>query len=377
MKVDIAVVGAGIIGAALADALSQLRLKVAVIEAGIPGGGTSAAGMGHLVALDGNAAELALARDGLRRWQALQGDLPSAVEYRACGTLWLARNEEEMATAAAKQAVFRRLGLKAELLTPEILYRLEPNLAQGLAGGLLRPDEAVIYPPAAVAFLLQRAELRGTQLIRQRAQAVDEGVVRLEDGSRIAAEQVVVAAGVNSTALVPGLPLQPRKGQLVITERYAGLVRHQLIELGYAQSAHGNDDASVAFNVQPRATGQLLIGSSRQYHDSRPEIDWPLLRRMLLRAFDFLPGLRHLQAVRTWTGLRPATPDKLPLLGPLPDRPGLWLATGHEGLGITTALSSAAHLAARLTGRPSALPSSAYDPARFSVATPEPEICHG
>lgn len=375
MKVDIAIVGAGIIGAALADALSQLRLKVAVIEAATPGGGTSAAGMGHLVALDGNPAELALARDGLRRWQALQGDLPAGVEYRACGTLWIARDQDEMAAAAAKQAVFRRLGLKAELLTPELLYRLEPNLAQGLAGGLLRPDEAVIYPPAAVAFLLERAELRGAVLLRQRVQAVDQGVVRLEDGSRVAAEQVVIAAGNGSSALLPDLPLQPRKGQLVITERYAGLVRHQLIELGYAQSAHGSDSSSVAFNVQPRATGQLLIGSSRQYDDPSADIDWPLLRRMLNRAFEFLPGLRHLQAVRAWTGQRPATPDKLPLLGPVPDRPGLWLATGHEGLGITTALSSAAHLAARLTGRPSALPSSAYDPARFIPA--EIETCDG
>lgn len=375
MKVDIAIVGAGIIGAALADALSQLRLKVAVIEAATPGGGTSAAGMGHLVALDGNPAELALARDGLRRWQALQGDLPASVEYRACGTLWIARDQDEMAAAAAKQTVFRRLGLKAELLTPELLYRLEPNLAQGLAGGLLRPDEAVIYPPAAVAFLLERAELRGAALLRQRVQAVDQGVVRLEDGSRVAAEQVVIAAGNGSAALLPDLPLQPRKGQLVITERYAGLVRHQLIELGYAQSAHGSDSSSVAFNVQPRATGQLLIGSSRQYDDPSADIDWPLLRRMLNRAFEFLPGLRHLQAVRAWTGQRPATPDKLPLLGPVPDRPGLWLATGHEGLGITTALSSAAHLAARLTGRPSALPSSAYDPARFISA--EVETCDG
>ena len=73
--------------------------------------------------------------------------------------------------------------------------------------------------------------------------------------------------------LTPGLAIRPRKGHLVITDRHPGFVTHQLLELGYLKSAHGSDAASVAFNVQPRATGQLLIGSSRQYDVEDPAVD--------------------------------------------------------------------------------------------------------
>jgi glycine/D-amino acid oxidase-like deaminating enzyme len=134
-------------------------------------------------------------------------------------------------------------------------------------------------------------------------------------------------------------------------------VSHQLVELGYLKSAHGSDEDSVAFNVQPRATGQLLIGSSRQFGSSElgAEIDWPLLRRMLARAVEYLPNLRHSAALRIWTGLRAASPDHLPIVGAHPERAGVYLAVGHEGLGITTALGTAEILEAELGGAVSTL----------------------
>ena len=124
-----------------------------------------------------------------------------------------------------------------------------------------------------------------------------------------------------------------RKGHLLITDRYPGFVNHQLIELGYLKSAHTLQSDSVAFNVQPRKTGQLLIGSSRQYGNEDPAIDDSMMSNMLRRAIDYMPALRSVSAIRGWTGFRAATPDKLPLIGECPDLPGVYLATGHEGLG--------------------------------------------
>jgi glycine/D-amino acid oxidase-like deaminating enzyme len=88
---------------------------------------------------------------------------------------------------------------------------------------------------------------------------------------------------------------------------------------------------------------------------------------MLARAFEFLPGLEHLQAIRSWCGFRPATPDKLPLLGKAPGCERVWLATGHEGLGITTALASAELLAAMMVGEAPTLDPAPYDPNRFAA----------
>jgi glycine/D-amino acid oxidase-like deaminating enzyme len=362
------IIGAGIIGSAVAEACARRGLRPTVLESGIPSGGTTAAGMGHLVVLDDNPAEMALSRDGLERWRARRCSLPAKVEYRQCGTLWVARDSAELEEAERKAVRYRVAGLPCRLLNAAQLAAAEPSLVTTLAGALQVPEEAVIYPPAAGRHLLDQAIVMGaTFLPGARAIAVDDnGTVRLADGRSLVAERVVIAAGCASTTLLPGLPLMPRKGQLLITDRYPGYVRHQLVELGYLQSAHGGDADSVAFNVQPRATGQLLIGSSRQYHDASSQIDWALLQRMLQRAFDYLPGLHELQSLRAWTGLRPATPDKLPLLGRAPGKQRLWLATGHEGLGITTALASAELLAALLMDERPSLDPAPYDPARFA-----------
>jgi glycine/D-amino acid oxidase-like deaminating enzyme len=182
------------------------------------------------------------------------------------------------------------------------------------------------------------------------------------------APQVLLANGIQATQLCPGLPIRPKKGHLAITDRYPGTVHHQLVELGYVTSAHHSDQPSVAFNLQPRPTGQLLLGSSRQFDTLDPRVEPEMLARMLERAIDHVPGLAGLNILRTWTGMRAATPDSLPLLGPHPSREGLWLAVGHEGLGVTTATGSAALLAALMTGRSAPLDPAPYAAGRFMPA---------
>ena len=169
---------------------------------------------------------------------------------------------------------------------------------------------------------------------------------------------------VTETALTPGIEIKKRKGHLVITDRYPGFLRHQLVELGYLKSAHSASGDSVAFNVQPRRTGQILIGSSRQYGAGHKEIDHEILTRMLDRAREYMPGLGSLSAIRTWTGFRAATPDKLPLIGPWPADPTIFLATGHEGLGITTSLATARILVDHVTGCTPEIPIEPYLPSR-------------
>jgi glycine/D-amino acid oxidase-like deaminating enzyme len=166
------------------------------------------------------------------------------------------------------------------------------------------------------------------------------------------------------------LPIRKRKGHLVITDRYPGFVRHQIVELGYLKSAHSQSKDSVAFNIQPRKNGQMLIGSSRQFDAEDTSIEQPILERMLTRALAYLPTLGNLSAIRCWSGHRAATPDKLPLIGPtgLSDR--IWLATGHEGLGITTSVGTAKLVTALLVGRKPAIPAEPYAPARFASVKP-------
>jgi glycine/D-amino acid oxidase-like deaminating enzyme len=161
--------------------------------------------------------------------------------------------------------------------------------------------------------------------------------------------------------------LQPKKGHLLITDRYPGLIRHQLLELGYIKSAHHAAGTSVAFNAQPRPTGQLLIGSSRQFDTTDPALEMPVLAQMLHRAARYLPVLPTLNGIRAWTGFRAASPDGLPLIGPAGEfAPGVWLAVGHEGLGVTTSLATAKLLAAQIMASVAPIPVEPYLPVRFA-----------
>ena len=364
---DIIIVGAGIVGAACAAECAGAGLKVLVRDRGPVGGGTTGAGMGHLVVLDDSEAQFALTHYSRRLWHDFAPGLPPAIEYEQCGTLWVAADEQEMTEVRRKASFYTQRGVRIEVLDASAVAAAEPNLRRDLVGGLWVVEDAVIYPPGATRCLIDLAIARKAQL--QTGAAVTailpEGGVVLADGSRLSAGVVVNAAGPWSPALHPGLPVRKRKGHLAVTARYPGYVRHQIIELGYLKSAHSVGTDSVAFNVQPRQTGQILIGSSRQYAAEGTEINTDILHRMLQRALEYMPGLGQLEITRCWTGHRAATPDKLPLIGPTPGNDKIWLATGHEGLGITTSLGTGRLLADLLLGRATAIPAEPYAPARL------------
>ncbi len=364
---DVIIVGAGIVGAACAAECAAAGLSTLILDRGIVGGGTTAAGMGHIVVMDDSEAQFALTEYSRRLWLHLRSQLSADVEYELCGTLWVAADEEEMAEARRKEKYYLDRNARVEILDGEGVRRAEPNLRPGLAGGLRVMDDGVIYPPCAARFLMDQARRHGAEFRSGVAvrMFLPEGGVELADGSRLTAGHSVNATGPWSPELMPGLPVRKRKGHLVITDRYPGFVRHQIVELGYLKSAHSVSKDSVAFNIQPRKTGQMLIGSSRQFDAEGTEVDQAILSRMLARAAEYLPSLRKLSATRVWTGHRAATPDKLPLIGPSFEHDRIWLASGHEGLGITTSLGTGRLVADLLLGRQTEIPSEPYAPARF------------
>src|SRR5947207_1609329 len=114
------------------------------------------------------------------------------------------------------------------------------------------------------------------------------------NGETISAGTTVNATGAWAPELTPGIAVRKRKGHLAITDRYPGFVTHVLVELGYLKSAHSTTSDSVAFNAQPRRTGQVLLGSSRQFGREGREIEAPMLGRMLRRCVEYMPGLADL-----------------------------------------------------------------------------------
>jgi glycine/D-amino acid oxidase-like deaminating enzyme len=344
-------------------------MKALVLDRGPVAGGTTAAGMGHIVVMDDSEAQFALTSYSVALWRRMIPELPEDVGYDPCGTLWLAADEEEMAEVGRKQKYYTERGVRVEVLDGAAVARAEPNLRAGMAGGLRVPDDAVLYPPCAARFLLEQAKRDGAEVRLGTAvrELRAEGGVTLEDGTMIAAGRTVNATGPWSPELTPGLPVRKRKGHLVITDRHPGFVHHQIVELGYLKNAHSVSKDSVAFNIQPRKTGQMLLGSSRQYDAEDSAVDYAILSRMLNRSLEYLPALGGLSSIRVWTGHRAATPDSLPLIGPSLGNDRIWLATGHEGLGITTSVGTGRLLADLLLTRRSEIPPEPYAPSRFAA----------
>jgi D-hydroxyproline dehydrogenase subunit beta len=381
---DVVIVGGGVVGTATAAACARAGLRVALVERDVLGGGATGAGMGHIVVMDDSEAQFTLTRYAQSLWSRLAPELPGNVEYEMPGTLWLGADDEEMAEAKRKLRVYRDREVPAQLLNSREVAGLEPNVRPGLAGALLVPEDAVIYPPTAALHLAYAAQnLGATLLIGRSVKQMGHSRVLLDEGEELSAPCLINATGSWAPELTIDVPVRTRKGHLVITDRYPGFVRHQLVELGYLKSAHSVSSNSVAFNVQPRRTGQILIGSSRQYGDETAGVDQEILSAMLQRASAYMPSIGALNALRVWTGFRAATPDKLPLIGPTISDETVWLATGHEGLGITTSLATGELLAAMLTGRAPSIPIEPYLPSRFAkgdktyAETTKEPLCNG
>jgi D-hydroxyproline dehydrogenase subunit beta len=366
MTFDTIIVGGGIVGIACARAFGQQGMRVALVEPNEIGAGATAAAMGHVVVLDDSPAQLTLSRYSQLLWRQFARVLASDAEYTARGTLWIAADEEELQEIHRKHRVYAEHGIPSEVLDPHALALAEPALRTGLAGGFLVPEDVVVSPQAAAQSFLRQAT--NLHLIKERAISMGSGRVVLSNGDELRAPILINAAGEWASQLTPGLPIAKRKGHLAITTPYPGFLRYQVVELGYLKSVQTAVTESVACNVQPRPNGQLLIGSSRQYGAEGREVEDHILARIYQRAAEYLPALPTLKIERTWIGFRSVTPDKLPLIGPTANDATVFLATGHEGLGITTSLATGQLLADLIAGKVPAIPIEPYLPGRSTTS---------
>ena len=369
---DALIIGGGIVGAACALELARSGLCLAVVERDGVGSGATAAAMGHIVVMADSEAQFLLTSYSQSLWSALSSELPPSVEYQRPGTIWIASDQEEMAEISRKFVYYSARGIAVEVLDARALAEAEPNLRRPLAGGLRVASDMVVDPLCAAEYLLEEAKRQTAGVDVMLGHAVvtaGNRRITLENGAELESPIIINAVGAFAPALAPGISVRKRKGHLILTDQYPGFARHQLVELGYLKSAHSSETDSVAFNVQPRKSGQLLIGSSRQFDVEDPGIDRGIVASMIERASVYMPEIAKLATLRVQCGFRAATPDQLPLIG-LTEDVSIFLATGHEGLGITTSLATARLLADQILGRPSAIPIDPYLPSRMARNMP-------
>ena len=379
-------VGAGIIGAAVADRLAAAGLDVCLLDRLGPAAGTSSAGEGNVLVSDKvPGPDLALALRGVALWHELAGqagDAGERVEFEAKGGLVVAHDERELEALRTMAESQRRLGARVELVTADALHELEPALAEDLSGGAFYDQDSQVQPMAAVDFLVREFGAHGGCFVRgaEVVGAEHDGqgnvrAVRTTVGTVAIGTCVVNAsgpwAGEVARRLGTDIPVEPRRGHVLVTEPQPSFVRHKVYEAGYVSAVH-DDGTGLACSAVVEATrsGTMLLGSSREFVGFSSELDPRVIRTIAARAVALFPDLARGRLMRAYVGFRPTTPDRLPIIGADRSVGGIYHATGHEGAGIGLALVTAEIVETLVLGHTPAMDLAPYAPERFAAAPP-------
>ncbi len=347
---DVVVVGGGIVGCSCAYYLARAGVKVHLVEKGPLGSGTSKAGMMLVVTWEEPEIHLCLARLSRRLYVELSQELDVDIGFQPSGTIAVVESPQNMLGMGQMIGRLQQWGLRCQSLSAQEIRELEPKLSPDVAGGAYFEEDALVnplYATLAVAHAAQGlgavvepgAEVTSIELTRDQSQIAAVVTSR----GRISTSSVVIAAGAWSAQVgkLAGIeiPITPRRGTLVVTAPVSEeIIRcKSVMAAGYMDAVRSGSksDVAVAAVIQQTPNGNLLLGSSRQFIGFDPVVDPAVVSSVLNRCARFFPALRRLSAIRMWTGFRPYTPDLLPIIAPVEGIDGLYIAAGHEGLGIT------------------------------------------
>jgi glycine oxidase len=365
---DSIIAGGGLIGCAIALELARNDLRVALFDSQEPGREASWASAGILSPAPENPgmistveigkASLAMYREFIQQVEELSG-IETGFREKGTITALLSRHaREELNTIVA---LHRGLGLKAEALSAREARQLEPALSEEIEAAVLRPDEASVDNRLLAKALLDAAKRSGAEIY---AGAAVESIWRegsqcrgvMVRGEKISAKHTIVAAGAFSSQIAgveEYAPVRPAKGQMVSLRCAAAKIERVLW--------------SERIYVVPRSDGRILCGATVEYMGFDKSVTAGGVHANLDAAIELAPALASARVEEAWAGLRPDTPDHLPILGPT-DIEGLLIATGHYRSGVLLTPITAKLICELVEGKTPSVDCERFSPLRFLAA---------
>ncbi|MBU0926234.1 MAG: FAD-binding oxidoreductase [Spirochaetes bacterium] len=361
LKTDAVVLGAGVNGLAIAYELCRRGKSVILADASVMGAGASGS-CDDMILLQSKKPGILLEMTfrSLELFKALTGDLPCDIEFETRGGTILIEDAAQLAVMEDFVASQKRSGLAVEIIDAARLRRLQPHVSAHVIASTYSADDSQVNPMQLMKGFMLGAQAKGLRyLSRTRPEAIERRAghwsLRMTGGESIEAEVVVNATGAyaNSVCRLLGfeLPIAPRKGQVLVTEQLPALGETNVWSAQYIvsklkpelakSSAPGAAGAAARFGLGFAFTGthngNYLIGSTREDAGFDKATDPDALSLIAAQARKFFPVIAQAQVIRSFAGLRPSTFDGMPFLGEVPDRPGFFMAAGHEGDGIAMA----------------------------------------
>ncbi len=357
LSAEVVVIGGGVIGASAAYFLSKEGAEVMIIEAEDLASGASGACDGFLFLQSKMPGpHLDLAKESMGLFPEIAKDLDIDIELNRCGSLVLATSAEEAKMLKAHVKRMKSAGLETELITEEEIREFCPIAAPGVKSASYCRDDAQVNPTKLTLALAKKAQdLGATILVNCKVENIiitNDRVreLRTSAGS-VHTRRVICAAGIGSNQIgkmaIIDVPVMPRKGQIIVTEPVERMLNAIVSDAGYLGVKLGLEEMvslsdeekklGLSFTAEQTADGNIMLGSTREYAGFDTETSPEVIKAIARNAMKYLERVGEFDIIRSFAGLRPYSPDGLPILGTVKGIKGFYLATGHSGDGICLA----------------------------------------
>ena len=369
---DAVVIGAGAIGSSVAYHLCQRGMKVALVDSGDIGGGTSSHCDTYAQLSDKQPGfDTEQGQHSITYMRELAQKFSYDVELAKRGTLWISESEEELAVATNYVSRQQQNGVNMRMVDKQELHEWEPYLREDIPGGHWSPEDTSVNPYRLCFGFVEEAKKMGLQVflyepVTAIKRDADGAVCRVVTSEReFNTKYVFNCAGVWAPMIGKmvdvDIPIIPRKGVILITEATFPIVKQKVQEFGYMATKFGDtsytryldpevERCNVSFIIEQTPDRNLMIGSSRSFSGYDTVSDIETIRAIARRAVQMMPVLKEINCLRTYAGVRPYVDDHLPILSDVPEVPGFYIAAGHEGDGISLSAITGKMMAQYLFG---------------------------